>query len=701
MGQKIKEIKGKIIFKHQTAAEWDLSNDGAGAQYVPDVGERVLYDPDETHPYTREKFGDGEHIVKDLPFTGVQLENGMGENAVVQVAPDGHKNIAIGNQSVAFGLNTVAGMKGYYISAINPSTKKIYLSDISELTDWTERNLVPVCNSDVSDSAYKISDFTAPNWATGDYLGIINYMHYIYRIKVQSVDANVITYTGELGFTGINGDPTSDKKVVIGQTDLTKQAYAGNSYVSVIDYTGYVYVKLGIYVFDEVEGRVLQTATTYGYVDGINSGSPLFFNCKELFGQDADEVVVISVFDATLEDGYDTDEDSYTVFNLSKPTEGLFNITYSATAFGKETMAIGTGSITAGKNTKAYSYGASFGIKSIAGYASLAVGDNTSAKGERAVALGNYSIAQGNNSFSMGIHNIANENQFVIGQYSKELEGNAKGEKDKAVFIVGNGYDNANRTNALVVYGDSRIKLGTYTTIKDGEISTSGIPFKVNTGYGLQFGLGLTTEWLQTAVGGYNTPVTNVADDNTRFIVGGGNSATSTSNAMEVTQKGNIKLPSTGSVKIGDALISNNNVTLGNTNISRTGISSTSLTLGNTVIQDKSIIASSFAIGSSSQPTLFELKPGNAGIHLGISLKSTWGQTVVGAYNKEVAFVDGNATRFIIGGGNNSSNTSNAMEVTQLGNVKLPSTGSLKIGSAELTYTKLQKIINFIDSIEG
>ena len=69
MGQEIKQVKGKIIFKHQTAAEWDNSNNGAGAQYVPDVGERVLYDPDVEHPYTREKFGDGVHIVKDLPFS--------------------------------------------------------------------------------------------------------------------------------------------------------------------------------------------------------------------------------------------------------------------------------------------------------------------------------------------------------------------------------------------------------------------------------------------------------------------------------------------------------------------------------------------------------------------------------------------------------------------------------------------------------
>lgn len=63
MGQ-IKQIKGKVVFKHETEADWLLSS------YVPDDGEKVLYDPDETYNYTRVKYGDGKNIVKDLPFTG-------------------------------------------------------------------------------------------------------------------------------------------------------------------------------------------------------------------------------------------------------------------------------------------------------------------------------------------------------------------------------------------------------------------------------------------------------------------------------------------------------------------------------------------------------------------------------------------------------------------------------------------------------
>ena len=65
MGQELttKRVKGKIIFKHETEADWGQSN------YIPEQGEKILYDPDESHNYTRVKYGDGSHTVKDLPFS--------------------------------------------------------------------------------------------------------------------------------------------------------------------------------------------------------------------------------------------------------------------------------------------------------------------------------------------------------------------------------------------------------------------------------------------------------------------------------------------------------------------------------------------------------------------------------------------------------------------------------------------------------
>jgi hypothetical protein len=68
MGEQIKKMKAKVIHKYETEADWNLSS------YIPDVGETVFYDIDETHDYVRQKNGDGEHFVKDLPFTTTEKE---------------------------------------------------------------------------------------------------------------------------------------------------------------------------------------------------------------------------------------------------------------------------------------------------------------------------------------------------------------------------------------------------------------------------------------------------------------------------------------------------------------------------------------------------------------------------------------------------------------------------------------------------
>lgn len=66
MGQITKQIKGKIIFKHETEADWKSSS------YVPDEGEQVIYDPDGSHPNPRIKIGDGKRVVDKLPFATVE-----------------------------------------------------------------------------------------------------------------------------------------------------------------------------------------------------------------------------------------------------------------------------------------------------------------------------------------------------------------------------------------------------------------------------------------------------------------------------------------------------------------------------------------------------------------------------------------------------------------------------------------------------
>ena len=56
-------LKTRVILKHDTEANWDKA-----ITFVPKKGEVIIYDPDDTHPYSRQKLGDGVKTVVVLPF---------------------------------------------------------------------------------------------------------------------------------------------------------------------------------------------------------------------------------------------------------------------------------------------------------------------------------------------------------------------------------------------------------------------------------------------------------------------------------------------------------------------------------------------------------------------------------------------------------------------------------------------------------
>lgn len=58
-----KKLKVRVQSKHDTAESW-----GKATNFKPLAGEIIIYDPDETHPIARQKIGDGETLVNDLPF---------------------------------------------------------------------------------------------------------------------------------------------------------------------------------------------------------------------------------------------------------------------------------------------------------------------------------------------------------------------------------------------------------------------------------------------------------------------------------------------------------------------------------------------------------------------------------------------------------------------------------------------------------
>ena len=58
-----KTLKSRIIHKHETEANWNKATN-----FIPLIGELIIYDRDDNYTYERFKIGDGITNVINLPF---------------------------------------------------------------------------------------------------------------------------------------------------------------------------------------------------------------------------------------------------------------------------------------------------------------------------------------------------------------------------------------------------------------------------------------------------------------------------------------------------------------------------------------------------------------------------------------------------------------------------------------------------------
>lgn len=119
-----KTLKTRVVLKHDTEANWNKAT-----TFIPLKGEVIIYDPDNTHTYSRQKIGDGVKTVVALPF----FEN------LGPVGPTGPTG-SIGPQGPAGADGAVGptgatgsvgptGLPGKDITEINISSIDTFLSD--------------------------------------------------------------------------------------------------------------------------------------------------------------------------------------------------------------------------------------------------------------------------------------------------------------------------------------------------------------------------------------------------------------------------------------------------------------------------------------------------------------------------------------------------------------------------------------------
>ena len=129
-----------------------------------------------------------------------------------------------------------------------------------------------------------------------------------------------------------------------------------------------------------------------------------------------------------------------------------------STAMGRETSASGNTSTAMGENTIASGIvSTAMGYQTTAsGWASTAMGSITTASGNYSTAFGHYTTASGDNSVAIGNETTASDyNSLVLGQWnlagSTTTNSPTEFSIDNTAFVIGNGINWLNRSDALVV----------------------------------------------------------------------------------------------------------------------------------------------------------------------------------------------------------------------------------------------------------
>jgi hypothetical protein len=152
---------------------------------------------------------------------------------------------------------------------------------------------------------------------------------------------------------------------------------------------------------------------------------------------------------------------------------------YAATATGDDTQANGMGAMSSGAATTASgSYSFAGGLSTVANNsASVAFGQSSIASGARAFTMGMSTQAIGNNSLATGIETRAHSfAETTIGAYTTTyapISTLAFQSMDR-LFTIGNGVDNANRSNALIMLKNGNTRLHGQLTIDADNVTGAG-----------------------------------------------------------------------------------------------------------------------------------------------------------------------------------------------------------------------------------
>lgn len=141
------------------------------------------------------------------------------------------------------------------------------------------------------------------------------------------------------------------------------------------------------------------------------------------------------------------------------PIRPITPITTLSRNFSRANIASGQYSVAIGNGNLAQNGGLVFGSNSDAiQFGALSLGTSAAANQSNSVAIGYNTIANGIYSVALGNNITANSyGEFGLGQWSETVAGNASSwNENDLLFTLGNGVNDANRSNAMTIYKNGK-----------------------------------------------------------------------------------------------------------------------------------------------------------------------------------------------------------------------------------------------------
>jgi len=158
-----------------------------------------------------------------------------------------------------------------------------------------------------------------------------------------------------------------------------------------------------------------------------------------------------------------------------------------STAVGNASTASGSSSTAMGFNTTASgNFSTAMGRSTTAsGSSSTAMGNSTTVSGNFSTAMGRSTTASGNNSTAMGLGTTASDfGSLVIGQFnssgSSVTSNAASFDTANTAFVIGNGTDSSNQSDAFSVLFSGETVIGNDLEVKGNVLISSDARLKAN-----------------------------------------------------------------------------------------------------------------------------------------------------------------------------------------------------------------------------